>query len=209
MNWKRTSNSPIIAPSSEDMNSDEPRFIIQQNSDLSPQANRIYFYTDVSRESILSLNRQIDETTKQMKIVQLTYDLESPPPIELHICSDGGDVFAGMAAVDKIVKNSVPIHTYCEGIVASAATFLSVSGHKRFITKSSCMLIHQVSSGLWGNYKQFKEEMENLSLIMQLIKNVYVGKTKFTEEELDDILSHDLCWGSARCLEYNLVDEVI
>lgn len=190
--------------------SDEPKFIIQQGtSEITPQANKIYFYSEITRESILSLNRQIDDVTKQMKIVQLTYDLPNVPPIELHICSDGGDVFAGMAAVDKIINNSIPIHTYCEGIVASAATFLSVSGHKRFISKSSCMLIHQVRSGLWGNFMQFKDEIENLELIMKLIKDVYLKRTNFKEKDLDKILSHDICLGSDKCLKSGLVDVIL
>ena len=144
-----------------------------------------------------------------MKIVQLTYNMPNPPCIEIHICSDGGDIFAGMAAVDKIINNSIPVDTYCEGIVASAATFLSVVGHKRYITKSSCMLIHQVSSGLWGNYKEFKDEIKNLDLLMGLIKGVYVKTTKFDDKALDDLLSHDLCLSAEQCLQHGLVDKII
>ena len=62
-----------------------------------PLGNKIYFYTDISKDTILTLNKQIDVVSKQMKIVQLTYDLPTPPPIEIHICSDGGDVFASLA----------------------------------------------------------------------------------------------------------------
>jgi len=134
----------------ENEEGDEPKIISieKTQSDSSPQGNRIYYYTDVSRESILSLNRQIDELTKQMKTVQFTYNLSEPPAIEIHLCSDGGDIFAAMASVDKIIDNVVPVDTYCEGLVASAATLLSAVGRKRYITKSSCMLVHQVSSGL-------------------------------------------------------------
>src|ERR1700692_543457 len=71
-----------------------------------PQGNKIYFYTDISKDTILTLNKQIDIVTKQMRVLQVNYDLVSPPPIELHICSDGGDVFASMAAVDKIINNT-------------------------------------------------------------------------------------------------------
>ena len=174
-----------------------------------PQGNKIYFYSDTSRDNILSLNRQIDELTRQMKIVQFTYNLTHPPHIEIHICSEGGDIFGAMAAVDKIINNPVPINTYCEGIVASAATLISSIGHRRFITKSSCMLVHQVSSGLWGNYTQFKDEIKNLELLMELIKGVYLKKTKFNCTELEELLSHDLCLDSKKCLDYGLVDCIL
>ena len=189
---------------------DSPKIItLEKSSDSMPQGNRIYFYSDVNKDTILNLNRQIDDLTRQMQMIQFGFNLPQPPRIEIHICSDGGDVFAGMAAVDKIMDNIVPVDTYCEGMVASAATLLSAAGNKRYITKSSCMLVHQVSSGLWGNYMQFKDEIKNLELLMNLIKGVYLKKTKFNPDELDEILSHDLCMGAQQCLEYGLVDAIL
>ena len=199
-------------PSEEEQNNDDTKIITiekQLSTEMLPQGNKIYFYSDISRENTLNLNRQIDELTRQMKIVQFTYNLLHPPRIEVHICSEGGDVFSAIASVDKIINNPVPVDTYCEGIVASAATLISSVGHKRFITKSSCMLVHQVSSGLWGNYTQFKDEIKNLELLMELIKSVYLKRTKFNDKELDELLTHDLCLNSKQCLEYGLVDEIL
>jgi ATP-dependent Clp endopeptidase proteolytic subunit ClpP len=204
-NWKRIRND-------DEIQNEDPKFIIEKtisDSSNNQVGNKIYFYSDVSRDTILNLNKQIDELTKQLKTVQYTYDLPKPPPIEIHICSDGGDVFSAMAAVDKIANNDVPVHTYCEGMVASAATLLSTSGKKRFISPSSCMLVHQVSSGLWGNYMEFKDEIKNLELIMNLIKSVYLKSTKFDNKKLDDLLSHDLYLSANECLKHGLVDEVI
>lgn len=189
---------------------DSPKIItLEKSSDTSPQGNRIYFYSDVNKESVLNLNRQIDDLTRQMKMIQFGLNLPEPPRIEIHICSDGGELFAAMAAIDKIIDNPVPIDTYCEGMVASAATLISSVGDKRYITKSSCMLIHQVRSGLWGNYMQFKDEIQNLELLMGLIKGVYLKKTKFDAKELDEILSHDLCLGADKCFEYGLIDHIL
>ena len=204
-NWKL-----LHTNESEQTDEQTPKFIIEKSlNEIMPTGNKIYFYSDVTRESVLNLNRQIDELTKQMKIVQLTYNMPNPPRIEIHICSDGGDIFAGMSTVDKIINNSVPVDTYCEGIVASAATFLSCIGHTRYITKSSCMLIHQVSSGLWGNYMEFQDEIKNLELLMTLIKSVYLKKTKFKSKELDELLKKDLCLDSNKCLKYGLVDHIL
>jgi ATP-dependent protease ClpP protease subunit len=183
--------------------------IDKQNQDNCISGNKIYFYQDVTRESILNLNRQIDEISKQVKIIQFTFNLSEPPPIEIHICSDGGEIYAGMAAADKIINNTIPIHTYCEGIVASSATLLSVVGHKRFITKNSHMLLHQISGNFWGNFMQLKDETLNFELIMKTIKTVYLKKTKFKENKLNELLKHDLCLDSETCLNYGLVNSII
>jgi len=174
-----------------------------------PQGNKIYFYNEINKETILNLNKQIDEISKSMKMVQFLHNLSTPPAIEIHICSEGGDVFAAMASIDKISNSSVPIHTYCEGVAASCATLLSVCGHKRFITKNSCLLIHQVSSQLWGNYSNFKDELQNLDLIMNTIKSIYLKKTKIKSKQLDNILHHDVFFSSKECLKFGLVDEIL
>jgi ATP-dependent Clp endopeptidase proteolytic subunit ClpP len=207
MNWT-TKRLPHRLSDDED---DGPQKIIsieKSSTDNSVAGNKIYFYQDVSRDTILTLNRQIDDVSRQIKNIQFIYNLPEPPPIEIHFCSDGGDVFAAMSIVDKLANSLVPIHTYCEGVVASATTLLSVVGKKRFITPRSCMLIHQVSSGLWGNYMEFKDEIKNLELVMSLIRGVYLKHTKYTSDELDKILSHDLYLSSEECLKMGLVDEI-
>lgn len=197
---------------SEDGGGDDSTKIISIEKNLvdnSPLGNKLYFYSEVTTESTLSLLRQIDELSKQLKIVQYTFNLPTPPVLEIHICSDGGEVFPAISIVDRIMNSDIPIHTYCEGLVASAATLISCAGHKRFITKSSCMLIHQVSGGLWGNYAEFKDEIQNLKLTMDLIKGVYLKKTTIDPTTLDEVLSHDLCMDANACLKHGLVDVII
>jgi ATP-dependent protease ClpP protease subunit len=171
--------------------------------------NKLYFYSDVTRDSIYALNRQIEELTKHLKIVQIQYNLPNPPEIELYISSEGGEVFSGLSAVDRILTNSISINTHCEGIVASAATLISVVGKKRTISPNGCMLVHQLSSGVWGTYEQFKDEMANFELIMKILKNIYLKHTKFQESDLEEMLKHDLCLEPAGCVHYGLVDQVI
>jgi ATP-dependent Clp protease protease subunit len=171
--------------------------------------NRLYFYSDVTRDSIYVLNRQIDELTKQLRIIQIQFNLPKPPPIELFISSEGGEVFSALSTVDKIINNPIPISTHCEGIVASAATLMSVVGKKRTISKNACMLVHQVSGGLWGNYQEFKDEMQNLDLIMRILKGIYLKHAKFTDEELGEMLKHDFVLSPDDCLKYGLVDAIV
>lgn len=193
----------IELPTSEAEKQEKEQFI----SPIS--GNRIYFYSDVTRDSIYTLNRQIDELTKHLKFTQFCYNLSEPPPIELFVSSEGGEVFSALSTVDKILNNPVPIHTHCEGIVASAATLISVVGKKRTISKNACMLVHQVSGGLWGNYQEFKDEMQNLDLIMRIIKNIYLGHTKFTTMNLEEMMKHDLCLNPDECVIHGLVDSIV
>lgn len=195
-----------------DDSSDDTSSISNKDSkdlSLNLNSNQVYFYDDVTKQSIFNLNRNLDFVAKNLLLVTLSYNLVESPPIELYISSDGGEVFSAFSAVDRIKNSRVPVHSYVEGIAASAATLLSVVAHKRFIRQNSFMLVHQVSSGLWGNFAQFKDEMQNLDLLMKFIKTIYLTHTKFTEEELDKLLNHDIYLNAEQCLEKGLVDEII
>lgn len=176
---------------------------------FSNQTNQLFFYSDVTRESIYHLNRQMIEVEKQLRLLEIQYNLPTVPPIELYISSEGGEVYSAFTSVDRIISSKIPVDTYVEGIAASAATLISVVGRRRYMRKNANMLIHQCSSDMWGNFAQFQDEMKNLELIMSMIKRVYLKHTKFKEKDLNEILKHDLCLSPEDCLKYGLIDEII
>jgi len=170
--------------------------------------NRIYFYSDINEDKILQLNRHLRNKGIDLQREAMVQD-RKPANIFLHIHSYGGGIFAGMAAMDEIIKSIVPVYTMVDGCCASAATFLSVCGKKRFINRHAYMLIHQLRSFMWGKYEDFKDEMKNLDKIMYMIKQVYAEYTKIPEAKIEEILKHDLWFDASQCKEYGMVDEII
>ena len=170
--------------------------------------NRIYFYSRIETEKILQLNKNIRRKVTELRRAVIGLNRE-PPNIYLHINSYGGEIFAGLAGMDEIINSAVPIYTMVDGCCASAGTFLSLCGHKRFINRHAYMLIHQLSSGMWGKYQECKDEIKNLDKLMEMIKQVYKEYTSIPMEKLDGILKHDLWFDATECKEYGLVDEII
>jgi ATP-dependent Clp endopeptidase proteolytic subunit ClpP len=170
--------------------------------------NRIFFYADVSRMEILKLNKHLDSLEKKVLTNAILLGGE-PSNIYLHVNSFGGSLFAGLAAVDYIRKCKVPVHTIIDGCAASAATLLTVVGAHRQIHRHSFMLIHQLSTMMWGKYEELKDDMKNNDLLMKTIKDIYVEHTKIPKRQLNKVLKHDLWWDAETCLKYGLVDEII
>ena len=56
------------------------------------------------------------------------------------------------------------------------------------------MLIHQLSSSMWGQMDDFEEEMDNLKFLMKTIKSIYKKHTKIPSSALDEILKQDQCF---------------
>jgi ATP-dependent Clp protease, protease subunit len=180
-----------------------------KDSSISIGSNQVFFYDDVTRQSVYNLSRQLDATSKALQILTINFNLSTCPPIELYINSDGGEVLSAFSVVDRIKSSSIPIHSYCEGMVASAATLLSVCCHKRYIRKNGFMLIHQLSSGVWGPFENLKEEVANMELLMKCIKSIYLQHTNISESDLVEILKHDTYLSSEECLKLGLVDEIL
>jgi len=170
--------------------------------------NRIYFYSHIETEKILQLNRNIRSMGINLQR-EATIQNRQPANIYLHIQSYGGSIFAGLAGMDEIINSVVPVHTMVDGCCASAATFLSVCGKKRFINRHAYMLIHQISSFMWGKYEDFKDEMENLDKLMLMIREIYGEYTTVPIKKLEGILKHDLWFDANECKEYGMVDEII
>ena len=180
-----------------------------QSKGVETDENRVYFYAPVTDSSVLELTKILRALDTEMQVLCLRLKIPKIP-IELHIHSSGGDLFSGLAAVDVIQSLKSPVHTYVEGSAASAATLMSICGNKRFMFKNSFMLIHQLSSlMIHGTHEQFKDELENQERLMEKIRNLYLEKTRMTEELIDDLLVHDLWLDSDKCLEYGLVDKIL
>jgi ATP-dependent Clp protease protease subunit len=161
-----------------------------------------------------SLKRKIrdfeKDSTSDTTFSKSLFDIDvKPKAIKLYITSHGGSIYQVFSAIDTIKNLSVPVHTICKGIVASAGTLLSLAGSRRFITENSYMLIHELRTCSWGKFSFIKDNFENSNRLMEHIKNYYVSNTKLTKEELDEQLVKDLTWDAQKCLEKGLVDEIV
>lgn len=170
--------------------------------------NKIFFYSEVDRMNNLELNRGLVSLANQLEYQQNVLGIKDSK-IELHINSYGGSVFDGFSSVDYILNSKIPVTTVINGCAASAATIMSVVAPERKMFKHSYMLIHQLSSGMWGKYQEMKDEMDNCDKLMEAIKNIYTEHTKIPKKEMDKILKHDLWWDAETCLKYGLVDDII
>lgn len=175
----------------EDNNEENKKF------NISTHGNEIYYYESIYKEQILELIQQIKSLTSELQYQSLCYNFE--PNINLHIYSDGGDAFMGLSIYDFIKRNKVPIHTYINGNIASAATFMYLAGTKRFMSSTSTVLIHQISTSFWGKFEDLKDECKNTTELMKIVKELYSENTFMKKKQLDDILKRELFLNYTEC----------
>lgn len=210
-------NSSPIIPKKQKLNEDElkPENIDTTELNNDNNTNEYYLYNDINMKSIQGLLKFIKTAEKRwtLFLLETHYLIEKvePKPLKIFINSNGGDFFAAIPIIDAIKNSKIPIHTYIEGIAASASSLISMVGHKRFITENSFMLIHELRGGVQGTYSNIKDEKENCDKLMNVIKNIYIKGTngKLKANLLDNILKKDILLSAKECLKYGMVDEII
>ena len=167
----------------------------------------VFFNDDVSHDTIFALNKELRAVADKLVVIATIHKMP-PPPIWLHITTNGGDIYSAFSAIDCIEHLPVPVYTVCDGFVASAGTLISVCGAKRFIMPNAYMLIHQLRSSLWGKMSDITDEVSNLQKIMGHLTRIYGQRTSIAKKDLEKILKKDLIWSAAECMEHGVVDEV-
>src|SRR6056300_1512999 len=138
--------------------------------------NEILFYADVDRENALDFV----EKFKKLEIELLKKKAELfgyEPLIRVHIMYEGGDIFAGMNMMNVLETSRVKIHTIAQGSCCSAATFMLLGGSERRMGRNAYVLIHQISTEMWGNFQELKHELKSTDKFMRMLmkKDIYLS----------------------------------
>jgi ATP-dependent Clp protease protease subunit len=174
---------------------------------ITRENNHVYFYSEVTRDSIFTLNTLLREAAKFVYMTAFELNVKDIP-IYLHINSYGGELYHVYAAIDTIKNLRVPVYSIVEGCAASAGTLMSVVCKKRFICANAYMLIHQLSGGAWGKMAEIEDEYAHLAELMDQINRIYGEHAKIPKKKLTELLKHDLWLNPDTCIKYGLVDDI-
>ena len=174
--------------------------------------NHVYFYAHVDADRTLAMLKTIREIDTKLRNERISRNLPDDipsTPIWLHIQSYGGGLLERFAAADQLTSIATPIYSIAEGCCASAATLISCACTKRYILPSAFMLIHQLSSMMWGTYEEFVDKMMFLDMAMKRLTAFYTERTKIKKGKVKELLQRDSWFNAEQCVEMGLVDEIL
>jgi ATP-dependent Clp protease protease subunit len=155
-------------------------------------------------KSITDINTEDDERASKV----VGYERK---PIKLIINSFGGSAYDGWGLVGVIEQSKTPVHTICAGEAMSMGLWLVLSGHKRFATKYSTFLYHEVSDFVHDKLEGIKDEVREIERIQKICDDYIVDKTKILRSKLEEVRSKKQDWyiSAQEALELGIVDEII
>jgi len=179
----------------------------EENDCIKVVGNELLFFGDVDRENTL----EFVEKFKKLEIELLKKMAELvgyEPMIRVHIMSEGGDVYAGLNMMNVLEKSRVKVVTIAQGACCSAATFVLLGGSERRMGKNAYLLIHQISTEMWGSFNDLKHELKSTDKLMKMLKDMYLSKTKIPEAKFKSLMKKDIYLPPDKCLKYGIVSEI-
>jgi ATP-dependent Clp protease protease subunit len=170
--------------------------------------NKLFFYGEIDEQACLDLNRVLVELDIKLQNLKNTLGDDYKPTIHLHINTPGGEIYAAFSTVDTILNLKSTLYTYADGLVASAGTLITSVGSKRYVGKHAHMLIHQLSSEIYGTFAELQAGMDSATTLMKILKEFYKKNTKIPMKKLDELMTKDIYLNADECLSYGIVDEI-
>lgn len=171
--------------------------------------NEVYFYGDVNQQNVLTLNTELRRLENEILSSCSEYTYCDPPGITIYINTEGGDIFAGLSAMDHIWNMRLHVTTVADGHCASAGTFILLGGHNRAIRAHSFVLIHQISSEFWGTFQDCKDETKAMAKFMKTLKDMYSSYTNLPEKKIKSLMTRNIYMDANECVKYGVVNEIL
>jgi len=138
---------------------------------------------------------------------------KAPTPIEIYISSPGGSVDPTLdliAQIERARDLGVEIHTIVTANVASAASLIAITGHKRFVSKRASHLIHYAR--MWqftNNPEMLEREYEFGKWLQSTLVDIYKEYTKMEDIETKIKTDNYRINGAEDLIRLGLADEII
>lgn len=129
--------------------------------------------------------------------------------LEIEINSGGGDVFSGSEIYTALRSYSGNVTVKIVGIAASAASVIAMAGKKILMSPTAQLMIHNVSTGIQGDYRAMEHGAEVLKNANQTIANAYRLKTGLNNEKLLNMMNKETWFTPQQALDNNLIDEIM
>lgn len=131
--------------------------------------------------------------------------------ITVHINSGGGDMYAGIAIYNRLKSLSANITTINDGLAASAASIIFMSGDVRKVHAGSNTMIHGAAAFVYGYYQKQDAEafVKRLEAHNKAGINIYVECSGRPEAEIRQMVEAETWLTGQEAVDEGLATEVI
>jgi len=153
----------------------------------------IYLNGEITQELANSVRAQLEKTKG---------------PVELHIDSQGGDVFAGLSIYNMLQRREVKV--YVDGLAGSIASVIALVGDERpQISETGTFAIHNaLINQTQGNHHELRQVASSLEKFSDIVASVYEKKTNLKLEEIKELMNAESIFTANEAVELGFAKEI-
>ncbi|MED1010742.1 head maturation protease, ClpP-related [Bacillus mycoides] len=177
----------------------QPKFLMMEKQ---PESKKVvaYMYGIVGGGWFGDINA---EKTREM------FDNVDADEIEIHINSNGGDAFEGIAICNYLRNHKAHITAVIDGIAASSASLIAMGADKVVMPSNTTMMVHRASTYGYGNADYLEKQAKMLRDVDDALIQSY--RSRFNGEffELEALLDNETYMTAEKAKSYGLCDEIV
>ncbi len=170
-------------------------------------------YSLLLQARIIYLGTPVDDDVSNAIVSQLLYlSWDNPDEdITLYINSPGGSVLDGMAIYDTMQLIKPDVATICIGKAASMGAVLLSGGAKgkRYCTRNSTILIHQVMGGIQGSASDIEITAQEILRLRERLNTILSENCSQPFDKVSRDSDRDYWMDAEAGVEYGIVDHVM
>lgn len=168
--------------------------------------NRTYWLNDEINNFTFDLVQYIVRWNREDKGIPV----EQRKPIRIIIDCPGGHLSVSETVSNIIKMSKTPVYGIALGYVASGATVIYLSCHKKFALPNSVFVLHKGGcSGVSGTYDEIVAFVSDYEKQMEMLINFYTTNTQYTKEEIDENIQTDWYIRTEEAIKKGITDEII
>src|SRR5579884_2991180 len=136
--------------------------------------------------------------------------LDAPgKPIELHMNSYGGDMYAMLRLHDEILSCPCQVKFYGGGAIMSAATWIMAVCDERYLYPHASVMVHELSSWYEGKHTDIQIGAVENQRLMAIAYDIYEKNSRMPKDFWVDVLQRDLFLSASEAVSLGLADKIV
>lgn len=180
-----------------------------------PDPELLTYYRNLE-DRVLWIDDEINEYSLEYARLILQWNKEDKKkkpknrkPIKILFFSPGGDLDVNNSLIDVIQLSETPIWGINMGRCASAAAFIFLSCHKRFMLPNGYFLFHQGSGSFSGSYLEVCAQLQDYQVAVSRLSDFMLKYTKYSKQEIEDNICGEWYVRANEALEKGVIHEIV
>ncbi|MHB0802506.1 Clp protease ClpP [Bacillus thuringiensis] len=173
----------------------QPKFLMMNNNNQSKEV--VYMYGIIAKGIFGDISSQG---------VREMLDNVTADEIEIHINSNGGDAFEGIAICNYLKKHPSKVTVVIDGI---AASLIAMGADKIVMPSNTTMMVHRASTYAFGNADSLEKQAKMLRDVDGALIQSYNNRFNGEFFELESLLDNETYMTAEKAKSYGFCDEIV